>query len=102
MFLAVTALRKLSKCQLSTWHSCHARLHTRRMKFPASSRMFFFAAVLIATVAGSAIATEDASIDRLLKKLPAPEKGAKVQAGPADPVRRDPIAQNIGKALWRC
>jgi tetratricopeptide (TPR) repeat protein len=99
MFLAVTALWKLSKYQLSTWHSCDARLNTRRMKFPASPRKFFFPVVIIATAAATAGATEDASIDRLLKKLPAPEKLAKVQAATADPVIRDPIAEDIGKAL---
>ena len=69
------------------------------MKFPSSLLAVLLTAVMIASGGRTAAAADDASIDRLLNKLPAPEKVAKLQAGQTDPVMRDPIAQDIGKAL---
>jgi tetratricopeptide (TPR) repeat protein len=71
------------------------------MKFPSSLAAILLTAVMIASVSRGAAATEDASIDRLLNKLPAPEKVARLRATQTDPVVRDPIAQDIGKALSR-
>ena len=43
----------------------------------------------------SAARAEDASVDRLIKKLPPPEKVGRAESQPSDPALRDPLAKQV-------
>ncbi|MGZ4966067.1 MAG: tetratricopeptide repeat protein [Chthoniobacterales bacterium] len=69
------------------------------MKFPW--RCLFVAAILLALVRPNASGATDPEIDRLLKKLPPPEKLVKVNEHvfhPNDPALQDPLGKEIGEA----
>jgi tetratricopeptide (TPR) repeat protein len=70
------------------------------MKLPAGLTAVLSLAFLLAR-ANPAAAAEDVSIDRLLNKLPAPEKIAQARRIDSDPAMRDPLARDLGNALSR-
>jgi tetratricopeptide (TPR) repeat protein len=109
LFLAVGA--EAGK-NLFTWISCHRFLTLRAVLLRA--RLIQICCVLT-LAAGHVIGAEDASIDRLLKKLPAPEKLVKPStpqaSRPADPALKDPLLisavtaammRNLSQARFYC
>ena len=88
---------------LFTWISCYAPSTLRPVK---SNHLLLGVCCLLTFFVGTVFATEDASIDRLLKKLPPPEKLVK-QSAPSksqssDPALKDPLlTHTIAAAIMR-
>jgi Flp pilus assembly protein TadD len=88
---------------LFTWISCHVLFTLRAVKL--AIRLVRVCCVLGFSL-GASFAAEDASIDRLLKKLPAPEKLIKPSvpqaSQPPDPALKDPLlTYTIAAAMMR-
>jgi hypothetical protein len=84
---ALLAVRAEAGKNLFTWISCHGVFTLRAVKL--AIRLLQVCCVLGFSL-GTSFAAEDASIDRLLKKLPPPEKLVK-QSAPQDPPLKDPL-----------
>ncbi|MEY2527396.1 MAG: anaphase-promoting complex subunit 3 [Verrucomicrobiota bacterium] len=73
-----------------------ARSHTTApMKFPRPRRSFLFTALTMTAFTIANASAEDPSIDKLLKKLPPPEK---IITSQVDPAMKDPMVQQINNA----